>query len=532
MPEVDLGSDADLRRAAERLGVEYLLLTLGAGGMKLIPRDTGQSPHQVDSLAREVFDVSGAGDTVTAWAGTALAAGGTPMEAAEIANLAAGVEVGKRGVATVTPAEVLAAHGRRSRLPVARRPPRTLGAIVAGVAPCPAAGVGFRPVSYGRLAQLVRARASHARGRGFEPLIAHCRTNTPRCARRRGVVRSGTQAEPRTGAHRACPHRGPTPPCAPAERAAWGSTAPAARPCRPIGARRPSTAPDASTRSGRPRSAPDCAARSLRRAQFTPFFTKLRSSRAPCSMSGRNARKRASGAALSCRARHAIRTKPPRFTNSRGERGPLPRLLPRQRRPVPQLEADGVTVAPVLEARRPGIHLPSGHPFRIADQRREQPRLVPSALPQRDGQVVIGPQLFLQLEQRAHRHSERMLRDDTVARHALEGGPGAPPLEGRQHLLQLLRCHRSPLRHRRRPAAAPRSRSSSSSASPAPPAAPWPDPGPAQLAQDGGNDLPRQAVPVLEPAAGLLLPAGREPGPQLVDFLPASRSSRRRTPRA
>jgi D-beta-D-heptose 7-phosphate kinase/D-beta-D-heptose 1-phosphate adenosyltransferase len=110
MPEIDLGSDADLRRAAERLGVEYLLLTLGAGGMKLIPRDTGQSPHQVDSLAREVFDVSGAGDTVTAWAGTALAAGGTPMEAAEIANLAAGVEVGKRGVATVTPAEVLAAH--------------------------------------------------------------------------------------------------------------------------------------------------------------------------------------------------------------------------------------------------------------------------------------------------------------------------------------------------------------------------------------------------------------------------------------
>lgn len=54
--------------------------------------------------------MSGAGDTVTAWVGTALAAGASPVEAAEIGNLAAGVEVGKRGVATVSPAEVLAAH--------------------------------------------------------------------------------------------------------------------------------------------------------------------------------------------------------------------------------------------------------------------------------------------------------------------------------------------------------------------------------------------------------------------------------------
>jgi D-beta-D-heptose 7-phosphate kinase/D-beta-D-heptose 1-phosphate adenosyltransferase len=58
-----------------------------------------------------VFDVSGAGDTVTASAGLALAAGATAVEAAELANLAAGVEVGKVGVATVGPEEVLETWG-------------------------------------------------------------------------------------------------------------------------------------------------------------------------------------------------------------------------------------------------------------------------------------------------------------------------------------------------------------------------------------------------------------------------------------
>jgi len=61
-------------------------------------------------MAREVFDVSGAGDTVTAWVGTALAAGASVREAAHIANFAAGIEVGKAGVATVSGAEVLAVH--------------------------------------------------------------------------------------------------------------------------------------------------------------------------------------------------------------------------------------------------------------------------------------------------------------------------------------------------------------------------------------------------------------------------------------
>lgn len=111
IPGMDLDSPAHLRQAATRLNVEHLLLTLGAEGMRLVPRQPDLPTHDIAAQAREVYDVSGAGDTVTAWAGAALAAGATVLEAAQLANLAAGVEVGKRGVATVSPAEVLAAHG-------------------------------------------------------------------------------------------------------------------------------------------------------------------------------------------------------------------------------------------------------------------------------------------------------------------------------------------------------------------------------------------------------------------------------------
>lgn len=113
IPGIDLSSADDLAAAAARLGVEHLLLTRGADGMTLVPR-TGNAPlHQIPSLAREVFDVSGAGDTVTAWVAAALAAGAGVPEAADLANLAASVEVSKAGVATVSPEEVLAAHGAR-----------------------------------------------------------------------------------------------------------------------------------------------------------------------------------------------------------------------------------------------------------------------------------------------------------------------------------------------------------------------------------------------------------------------------------
>jgi D-beta-D-heptose 7-phosphate kinase/D-beta-D-heptose 1-phosphate adenosyltransferase len=65
---------------------------------------------RVPTVAREVYDVVGAGDTVTAYLALVLAAGGTPSEAAVIANFAAGVEVGKPGAATVSAEEVISAY--------------------------------------------------------------------------------------------------------------------------------------------------------------------------------------------------------------------------------------------------------------------------------------------------------------------------------------------------------------------------------------------------------------------------------------
>jgi D-beta-D-heptose 7-phosphate kinase/D-beta-D-heptose 1-phosphate adenosyltransferase len=109
LPGVAPTSDRDLIAAADQLAVDHLLLTLGAEGMVLASRAGAASPCRIRSIAREVFDVSGAGDTVTAWAGATLAAGGSALEAALVANLAASVEVGKAGVATVSPDEVLSA---------------------------------------------------------------------------------------------------------------------------------------------------------------------------------------------------------------------------------------------------------------------------------------------------------------------------------------------------------------------------------------------------------------------------------------
>lgn len=101
-----IGEDLELTAARERLDVEHLLLTLGAEGMALAGADG--RVLRTPSIAREVFDVAGAGDTVTAWVGAALAADASVAEAAWVANLAAAVEVGKRGTATVGIDEVLA----------------------------------------------------------------------------------------------------------------------------------------------------------------------------------------------------------------------------------------------------------------------------------------------------------------------------------------------------------------------------------------------------------------------------------------
>ncbi len=103
-------ADANLRAAAATLLKELhpalLLITLGELGMLLCQRD--QPPFHIRTVAQEVFDVSGAGDTVIASFTAAIAAGAAPLEAALLSNHAAGLVVGKVGTATVTPQELLA----------------------------------------------------------------------------------------------------------------------------------------------------------------------------------------------------------------------------------------------------------------------------------------------------------------------------------------------------------------------------------------------------------------------------------------
>ncbi len=89
----------------QRLGCRHLLLTLGERGMALATEDG--IFMRIPAVARAVYDVSGAGDTVTAVVAVALAAGASPAEAAVLANHAAAIEVAKAGVATVSPDEIL-----------------------------------------------------------------------------------------------------------------------------------------------------------------------------------------------------------------------------------------------------------------------------------------------------------------------------------------------------------------------------------------------------------------------------------------
>ena len=105
---VDIEHPEALPEALKRLGVDHLLLTLGESGMALIAADG--EVGRVPTTAREVYDVVGAGDTVTAYLATMLAGGATPAEAAVIANFAAGVEVAKLGAATVSIDEVIEAY--------------------------------------------------------------------------------------------------------------------------------------------------------------------------------------------------------------------------------------------------------------------------------------------------------------------------------------------------------------------------------------------------------------------------------------
>jgi len=91
--------------------VASILVTLGEQGMMLFER--GKPPHHIPTRAREVFDVSGAGDTAIALLTLALASGHSLLEAAEISNHASGIVVGKLGTATLTPDELLAAFSSK-----------------------------------------------------------------------------------------------------------------------------------------------------------------------------------------------------------------------------------------------------------------------------------------------------------------------------------------------------------------------------------------------------------------------------------
>jgi D-beta-D-heptose 7-phosphate kinase/D-beta-D-heptose 1-phosphate adenosyltransferase len=104
------GKDKALLKAGEILlkkwQTKLVLITLGEQGMMLFER--GRKPHHIPTKARSVFDVSGAGDTAIALFTLALCCEAKPAEAAEIANHASAVVVGKLGTATVTPEELSA----------------------------------------------------------------------------------------------------------------------------------------------------------------------------------------------------------------------------------------------------------------------------------------------------------------------------------------------------------------------------------------------------------------------------------------
>ena len=94
----------------ERVELAALLITRSEQGMSIFQAD-GAAEH-IPTVAREVFDVTGAGDTVLAMLGLALASGHGVVESARLANAAAGIAVGKVGTSTVTPEEVIAEVGR------------------------------------------------------------------------------------------------------------------------------------------------------------------------------------------------------------------------------------------------------------------------------------------------------------------------------------------------------------------------------------------------------------------------------------
>jgi rfaE bifunctional protein kinase chain/domain len=101
----DDGAHTAAKTIREKLGCDAVLITRGDRGMMLLEGDGG--PVYVETAAREVYDVTGAGDTVIAALACALACGATMVEAASFANRAAGIVVGKVGTATASAEELI-----------------------------------------------------------------------------------------------------------------------------------------------------------------------------------------------------------------------------------------------------------------------------------------------------------------------------------------------------------------------------------------------------------------------------------------
>ncbi len=108
---ITISGNRDLLRAGRKIlsdsGIEHLLVTRGEEGMALFESESRVTC--IPTVAKEVFDVTGAGDTVISTLALSLVAGLSILESAVLANIAAGIVVGKLGTASVTPEELLAA---------------------------------------------------------------------------------------------------------------------------------------------------------------------------------------------------------------------------------------------------------------------------------------------------------------------------------------------------------------------------------------------------------------------------------------
>jgi rfaE bifunctional protein kinase chain/domain len=111
---ISISGAHDLVRAAQKIlgesGIEHLLVTRGEEGMALFENNSRVT--YIPTVAQEVFDVTGAGDTVISTLTLGLVAGLTILEAAVLSNIAAGIVVGKLGTASVTPIELINAIRR------------------------------------------------------------------------------------------------------------------------------------------------------------------------------------------------------------------------------------------------------------------------------------------------------------------------------------------------------------------------------------------------------------------------------------